>query len=503
MSAARDQMDRMGELYRDREPEIEPRVPPHSVQSEQAVLSSLMLDPKALPKVSDWLAEEDFYRRDHRLIFRSILALVEKGKPLDAVTIGEWFEANALAEQIGGTGYLIELWNSPSSTSNITAHAEIVVEKSRLRQGIELGTELVNLGFARGATASDVSALAQSRLANMAPTRHTGLLPAKEGLNRWWDELLERVNRPGMIGLPTPWKGLNDITKGLRGGRVYVLAGRPGMGKSIIGCQLAAFTALRGVRTALFSLEMGTEEVNQRNVAALADVPHDFLESPVEDSPHWVPLNPAFDQLRRAPLLVDDTPALTANQLAARAERAHLQAAIGLVVVDHLHEMTFDARNRVDSIGDSVRRLKSLAKHLDVPVVLLAQLNRAGATRTAAERRPTLTDLRGAGGIEEVADVVIFVHREDAYDEKTHLKDVVELQIAKGRNIRKGTVYLHGQYDRMRADDWRGPLPQPEQLEIPQTGARKGGWRKGATDHKAQAAGEAADNRIRDLTGGG
>ena len=260
------------------------------------------------------------------------------------------------------------------------------------------------------------------------------------------------------------------------------------MGKSIFGGQLAAFTALRDVRTALFSLEMGTEEINQRNVSALANVPHDFLESPTEDSDYWVRLSPALAELKRAPLLVDDTPHLSAAQLAARAERAHLKSALGLVVVDHLHEMAVDPRNRVDALGDAARRLKALAKHLDVPVVLLAQLNRAFASRNGADRRPTLTDLRASGSIEEVADVVMTIHREDVYDTDTHLKNVVELHIAKGRNIRSGTtIYLEGRYEVMRADDWRGPIPQPKQPEENDEAPRKSG-RWGSRDNKAAAA---------------
>lgn len=461
--------------------DVEPlRVPPQSVEAEQAVLGGLMLDPRKLPQVSDWLTPEDFYRRDHAVIYRAIGELAKRGKPVDAVTLGEWLEANRLAEQMGGTGYLIELASWTPSAANVVAWAEIVAECARKRQAIEVGTALVDRGFERGGTSAELVAFAQQALSNLAPVRHTGLLPSKPSLMAWWNGLLERVGKPGLIGLPTPWADLNRATKGLRPGRVYVLAGRPGMGKSILGGQLAAFTALRQERTALFSLEMSGEEIQQRNVSALSGVPHDFFDAPEEDSEHWSKIQPAIAALTGAALLVDDTPGLTAAQVCARAERAHLQAGLALVVIDHLHELTVDGKDRVNSIGDAARAFKGLAKRLNVPVVLLAQLNRAGAG--SGDKRPTLTDLRASGAIEEVADVVLLIHREDYYHQDTHLQGVVELILAKGRNIRSGvTIHLANRYDVMRADDWQGDAPKASPME---PRARRSGF-----DGKSASAG--------------
>lgn len=484
--SAHPEADRLEALYGRPPADVEAlRIPPQSADAEQAVLGGLMLDPRALPKVVDWLAPEDFFRRDHRVLYGAIVDLAGRGKPVDAVTVGEWLEAQGLAEQVGGVGYLVELHNTQASAANITAHAEIVAELARKRQAIELGTELVNRAFDRGGSSAEIVAFAQQGLAGLAPVRHTGLLPARDGLKRWWDEVLERNDRPGLLGLPTPWADFNDATKGLRGGRVYVLAGRPGMGKSILGGQLAAFTALRNERTALFSLEMAVEEVHQRNVSALAGVPHDFLDNPRSESDYWAQLNSAIASLKASPLLVDDTPGLSAPQLCARAERAHMQAPLSLVVVDHLHEMAVDPRDRVNAIGDAARKLKGLAKRLNVPVVVLAQLNRANAR--ADDKRPTLTDLRASGAIEEVADVVVLIHREDYYRPDTHMRGVVELFIAKGRNIRSGvTVNLLNRYDLMRADDWQGPLPERPAQDVAKQPAS--GWKKGGKD---RAAGDA------------
>lgn len=438
---------------------------PVSIEAEQAVLGGLLLAPATLPKVADWLAEGDFYQADHRLIFRAILALASADKPFDPVTLGEWLEAN---DAPGLGGYLIDLASQTPSAANAVAYAEIVVERARLRQAIGLGATLIERAYAKGATSDAVTGYAQTALAGFAPVKTTGLLPSRDGLKSWWQSVLERTDQPGMIGLPTPWAELNTATKGLRGGRLYVLAGRPGMGKSIIGGQQAAFTALRGDRAALFSLEMSAEEVHQRNVAALANVPHDFLESPTSDSPHWGAVSAAVGELNAAALLVDDSPGLTASQLCARAERAHLQSPLKLIVVDHLHEMAVDPKDRVNALGDAARRLKGLAKRLNVPVLLLAQLNRGATGRE--NKRPTMADLRASGAIEEVADAIFLLHREDYYDANTHLRDVVELHIAKGRNLRSGvTINLLNNYGCMRADDWRGALPQAPAATEPRT----------------------------------
>ena len=479
----RDDTERMASLYGRPEGKLDSlRVLPQSAEAEQSVLGGLMLSPESLPKIADWLTGEDFYRPNHRLIFRGIVDLAEAGKPVDAVTLGEWFEANGLAEQIGGSGYLVELHSATPSAANIVAYAEIVAEKARLRQAIEIGTALTNAAWERGAAAADVTAKAQHALTTLAPVRHTGLQESKPGLMRWWAECQARLDKPGLLGLPTPWAGLNSATHGLRPANLYLLAGRPSMGKSIVGGQLAAFTALRGNRTALFSLEMSAESIHQRNVAALAEVPHDFLEQPTEASPHWAPMTPAIAQLRSAPLLIDDSPGLNAAQICARAERAHLQSGLSLIVVDHLHEMTVDPKDRVNSLGDAARKLKGLAKRLNVPVLLLAQLNRSATQRE--NKRPDLSDLRGSGSLEEVADAVMFLHREDYYRPETHLKGVVELILAKGRNLRTCTVHLANRYDQMRADDWEGPLPEAPQPE------QKPATRERGFDAKRAAGGD-------------
>lgn len=458
------------------------RTPPHSVEAEQAVLGSLMLDAGAFVKVSDWLAPDDFYRRDHQLIYRGICELcgASPPKPADPVTLADWFEAQGLTEEVGGLDYAIELGTTQHSAANVVAYAEIVAEKSRLRRAIDIGTELANSAFGGRKSAEDVFAIARHSLSQVDAGKPTGgLQPAKPALARMFAGMQERYDAgPGLLGIPTPWKAVNDLTKGLRPGVLYVIAGRPSMGKSIAACQLAGFCAARGVNTAMFSAEMGQDECLQRMASAIGDVPHDWIEHPtqgVEDEDTlWARLATAISTLTSAPILIDETPAIKIEQLMARARREHMRKPLGLIVTDHLHDMGIDPKREMRTeIGRAVQGHKTLAKELGIPVVLLAQLNRSVAGR--ASKYPVMTDLRESGEIEQKADVILFLHREDYYDRDSYMRGAVEMIPAKGRNLRLGdNIVLKNRFGVMRMDDWEGPYPRKPEEEKP---ARK--WRQG------------------------
>ena len=455
------------ESFRSYQPAI--LVPPQSVESEQAVLGALMLSPVSFAKVADVLTAGDFYRRDHQKIFQAISELSGKGKAFDAVTMGDWFEANKL-EDIVSPSYLIELATTTPSAANVRAYAEIVAERAVRRQLIEAGTEIVNDGF-QGAdqTAEELVSASLSRLlAFQVKSHHGGLKSGQAGMREWFKGFQERMETSAWLtGLPTPWHNVNKATRGLPVGLI-VLAGRPSMGQSVAGQQLADFTALRGGRTAMLSVEMTEEEYHQRSVSRLAGVPHDFLVAPGDadydrDRDHYLSLiSPAAKDLFAIPLLIDDEAGLTAHQIAARARRAHAEKPLKLIVIDHLHDIRIKGDNPVAEYGEACQIFKQLAKELNIPVVLVAQLNRALAART--DKRPTMSDLRASGEIEQKADLILFVHREDYYDteeKKTHLQGVVELIIGKGRNMVSGKViYLDNQFQFMRLGDWEGPLPE-------------------------------------------
>lgn len=470
------------------------RVPPHDVLAEQNVLGGLMLAPDRLPELSERLGEDDFYLPDHRLIYRAIAELDRKGKPFDAVTLGEWFESMGLADQVRGGAYLIELASTVFSAANVDAYAEIVIEKARLRRLIEVGTEAVNDGFLpSGRNADEIIEALQHRIVELLPRQRGGLRQAGETLNGWFARFTERYGLGDrMTGLPTPWAKLNEATHGLQPGKLYLIAGRPGMGKSVSGLNLALFTALRGHTTGVFSLEMPTDECHDRNIAALAHVPLDWVAAPHSDTDEdWLArMQPAIRDIKAAPLFIDDSAGLTVRQFEARARRIHRQQKLELLVIDHLHEFSVDPKLARFEYGQAAQVCKKLAKEWGIPVVALCQLNRSVAGRT--DKRPVMSDLRESGELEQKADVIVFLHREDYYDtpdQATHLQGVVEMHIAKGRSIKAGgRICLRNRFDQARLENWEGPLPALTAASNPRPGFRRAASGNGFADRAAGGA---------------
>ncbi|WP_052689767.1 replicative DNA helicase [Xanthomonas albilineans] len=470
MSTVRQEIERMAALYGPSDVEAV-RIPPHSIDAEQAVLGGLMLSPEAWPLVSDVLTEAQFYRRDHQLIYRAIRELAEKHRPFDAVTLGEWFESQGKLEMVGDGAYLIELASTTPSAANIGAYAEIVAEHAGRRGLIDAGTEIVNAGFSRdGRGLVELLTHATQRLCDLQPAQRGGLQLAGDSLASWYERFTAKYQGgTKMTGLPTPWQKFNEATCGLQPATLYLVAARPSMGKSVFGLNLAMFLALRKKTVGLFSLEMSRHDCHDRNVAALARVPHEFVASPTEaeDDGYTQRMLPAIRDLKLAPLYIDDTPSLTKRQFEARARRMHQRTPLDVIVIDHIHDFKIDPKLARFEIGAIAQTAKDLGKEWGIPVVALSQLNRNLSSRT--EKRPTLSDLRESGELEQKGDVIVFLHREDYYDtpeQTTHLQGVVELHFAKGRNIKAGArINLRNRFDQMRLDDWEGPLPTPNIVE--------------------------------------
>lgn len=464
---------------------------PFNIDAEARVLAGLMLHNDELSNVQDWLAAADFYAEDHQLIYEAVIDLCGKNKPADAVTVGEWLYAKAVgngnqlaatATQIASEGY---------TRANVVAHAEVVVEHSRMRQFMDLCERGMKAARSRrGHSAGELAAHMASQLGVIAPVRATGLRPYRDVMKRFADQLQDRHVNGTPIGMPTPWADINKAIGGMRDGQVYVLAARSNMGKSLMGFQQARFTGLRGDSVAVFSMEMVDTDVAARDVAALGEIPLQWLvgnggECSAEDEElYWAKSTPAINDLKSASILLDDDPQLSAPQIVARAKRAHSRQPLRLVVIDHLHEMTLPGKqDEALERGQALRDIKGLAKFLNCPVLVLAQLNRAGAKG----ERPKVTDIRGSGGIEEVADVILFVHRPDVYNPGDR-PGLVEVIVGKGRNIQTGTVVsLRNEYQYQRAVDWDGPAyefgdPAPQKPPFKPLGRKLGSSRRGGND---------------------
>lgn len=455
------QIERMAALYV-AEPAQALRVPPQSAQAEAAVLGALMIAPKSLPIVQDLLAVEDFYRADHQAIYRAILSLSDARKPFDAVTVMDWFEANG--GEVDGS-YLVDLATTTPSAANVKAYAKIVADKALLRRMIEAGTGIIDAGFKPdGRDTEDLLADAQSAIVALQPRSRGGLKPAADSLMAWFDDLQRRYEADGrMVGMPYPWHEVNKHTHGMESGTLILLPARPSMGKSIGINNIGLFVAMRGHRVAQFSLEASAVQVHRRNISSLSNVPHDWLLAPDDNNEDYLPrTNAAAGLYKKAQhnLFIDDTADLTIGQLQARARMLHLQKPIELLLVDHIHDFKIKANEARFELGRIAQGLKTLAKEFKCPVIAAAQLNRGLSTRS--DKRPTLSDLRESGELEQKADVVLFLHREDYYDKETHLKGVVEMIIAKGRDIEAGkTIHLKNDYAHMALRDWEGQLPSP------------------------------------------
>lgn len=460
----RAEADRMAALYA---PAV--RTPPSRIDAEQSVLGGVMLDPSAWPLVSDVLAERDFYNGAHALIWKAIAALSKAGKPFDAVTVGDFIASRGQSEMIDGGAYVVQLAATVPSAANVRAYAAIVADMSSRRRLIEAGTAMVEDGLAQdGRELSELLTSASQRLTDLQPTQAGGLRKASEGLSAWYAhycELYESGQR--VTGIPTQWAEFNDVTHGLQPATLYLIAARPSMGKSVFGLNLATFAALRNKTVGVFSLEMSLSDCLNRCVSSLTEVPHDFLIAPSKagdkgENGYTNTMYSGVESIKRSSLYIDDTPSLTVRQFEARARRMHAKTPLDLLVVDHVHDFRIDPKLARFEYGEIVQVGKVLAKEWNIPVVMLAQLNRNVAGRT--DKRPTLADLRESGELEQKGDVIAFLHREDYYDNeesRTHLQGVVELHFAKGRNIRAGArLNLRNRFDVMRLDDWSGDFPR-------------------------------------------
>ncbi len=376
-------------------------MPPHSVEAEQSVLGGLMLDNNAWDKVADLVAEDDFYRRDHRLIFRAINELIERRQPCDAVTISETLESHGELGDVGGLAYLGTLARETPSAANVRAYASIVRERAILRRLIQVGGEIAQSVYAAdGREAGELIDEAERRVFEIADSgqrRGSGFQPLKEILTKSLDRLDTLYNTEGDItGVATGYNEMDKKTAGLQRGDLIVIAGRPSMGKSSLAVNIAENAALSkaGIPTAIFSMEMSAEQLSFRMIGSIGRVNQSSLRTGNISDDDWDRVNSSVKLMTRAPIFIDDTPALSPTEVRARARRLKREHGLGLIIVDYLQLMQVAGtkENRATEISEISRSLKALAKELDLPIIALSQLNRSVEQRT--DKRPVMSDLR-------------------------------------------------------------------------------------------------------------
>jgi replicative DNA helicase len=416
------------------------KVPPNSIEAEQALIGGLMLNAQAWDKIADVVVGEDFYRKDHRLIFTAIANLVEGGSPCDVVTVSEHLDSRGELEQAGGLEYLATLANETAGAANARAYAKILRERSTLRALINAGNEISGNAFASdGRTASQILDHAERMVFEIAEKGSRG----KRGFKSLKQILPEAVDRIDMLhqsegnitGISSGYNEFDKLTAGLQPGELVVIAGRPSMGKTTLALNIAENAAIGSkVATAIYSMEMPSQQLAFRMISSLGRVDQTHLRTGNFPDEDWSRINTAVQLMSEAPIFIDDTPSLSPTEIRARARRLHREHGLGLIVIDYLQLMQVEGskENRATEISEISRSLKALAKELELPVIALSQLNRSVEQRT--DKRPVMSDLRESGAIEQDADLIVFIYRDEVYNQDTPRKGIADIAIAKQRN---------------------------------------------------------------------
>jgi replicative DNA helicase len=428
------------------------RIPPHSIEAESSVLGGLLLDNGAWDRVGDLLTDSDFYRYEHRLIYASIGGLVNATKPADVITVYEQLQGLGKAEEVGGLAYLNSLAQYVPSASNIRRYAEIVRERSILRKLVSASDEIATSAFnTQGKPVDKILDEAEQKIFNIGE-EGSRMKQGFQAMDSLVVQLLDRVqemadNPNDVTGVRTGFYDIDRMTSGMQAGDMIVLAARPSMGKTALAINIAEHVALHEeLPVAVFSMEMGASQLAVRIVGSIGRIDQMHLRTGKLTDAEWPRLTEAIEKLRNISLHIDETPGLTVSELRANARRLARQCGgkLGLIVVDYLQLMSVSSsmseENRATAVGEISRGLKMLAKELGCPVLALSQLSRGVESRT--DKRPMMSDLRESGAIEQDADVIMFIYRDDYYNKDSKEPGVTEVIISKQRNGPTGTVKL-------------------------------------------------------------
>ena len=445
-----------------RDPQVDAlKLPPHSLEAEQSVLGGLLLDNTAWEKISDMVSDGDFYRADHRQIYRHISLLIEDNKPADALTVAESLERSGKLEEVGGQSYIGSLAVNTPSAANIRRYAEIVRERAIMRKLAEVGTDITDSVFnPLGRTATDLLDNAEKQVFAIAEAGARGrqgfreIPPLLTQVVERIDTLYKSDNRSGVTGIATGFTDLDRNTSGLQPGDLVVVAGRPSMGKTALALNIAEHVSLEEkMPVAIFSMEMSGPQLVMRMLGSVGRLDQHRIRTGALNDDDWQKLTAAVGKLNEAPIFIDESGMLNPTELRGRARRLHRQQGgpgLGLIIVDYLQLMETgnSIENRATEVAEISRSLKAVAKELNVPVMALSQLNRGLEQRP--NKRPVMSDLRESGAIEQDADLILFIYRDEVYNPDSPDKGTAEIIIGKQRNGPIGTIKLTflGQYTR-------------------------------------------------------
>ena len=420
------------------------KIPPSDIKAEQAVLGSMLVDNDAVINAIEVLKPTDFYRQDNAEIFSAMLDVYKKGETIDFLTVKEALRLRESLDKIGADAYLSSLIDSVPTTSNVASYIKIVEEKSTLRSLIKAANDIISYGYAQSEEVDQIIDMTEKRIFDVLQNRNMkGYASIKDVLVDSFDKLEALYNsKSNVSGIESGFKDLDLKTSGLNNSDLIIVAARPAMGKSAFALNIATHAAKNKVPVLIFTLEMSKEQMVNRILCSEAQVDSMKVRTGKLDTNDWVKLGKASGDLAEIPLYIDDTPGLSSAELRAKCRKAKLEKDIGLVVVDHMQlmEASRSSINRQQEISEISRALKILAKELNIPVIALSQLSRASEQRP--DHRPMLSDLRESGSIEQDADIVMFLHREDYYNPETEKKNVAEVIISKNRQGTTGTIEL-------------------------------------------------------------
>ena len=422
------------------------KIPPHDIEAEQAVLGSMLTDKDAVIEALEVLKKEDFYREDNKTIFEAIFNLYNRAEPIDIITVKDELVTMGKFEAIGGLEYLAVLPDKVPLVSNADRYVKIVEEKSILRNLIKASNDIVSLGYAETEEVDSIMDLAEKRIFEITQKKNTkGYTPIKDILVESFAELERLYNQKTPItGIPTGFADLDYKTAGLHNSDLILVAARPAMGKSAFVLNIATNAAVKAnVPVVIFNLEMSKEQLVNRMLCSEAMVDSNKVRTGKIEEDDWVKLATALGPLSEAPIYIDDTPGISIMEIRAKCRKLKLEKNIGLVIIDYLQLVQGSGKrnaSREQEISEISRSLKILAKELDVPVIALSQLSRAAEQRQ--DHRPMLSDLRESGAIEQDADIVMFLYRDDYYNENSEKKNIAEVTLAKHRGGSTGTVEL-------------------------------------------------------------